>query len=78
MELVADSQKCVSVIRSISYPRIKKIPLSESVERFVGCSGNDGDLIAANSVHEPTALNNCLRANEDEIDLVHGICDCGI
>ena len=78
MELVADSQKFVSVIRSISYPGYIKIPLSESVERFVGCSGNDGDLIAANGVHEPTALNNSLRSNEDEIDLVHGICDCGV
>jgi hypothetical protein len=37
-----------------------KIPFCQSIERFVGCSGYDSDLITADCVYKSATFNDCL------------------
>jgi hypothetical protein len=37
-----------------------KIPFCQSIERLVGCSGYDSDLITADCVYKSATFNDCL------------------
>ena len=54
------------------------LPFRQRIEWLVFRLCNNSHLIASQRIDQPTALDNCFRSDENEVDLIHDISDGGI
>lgn len=70
--------KVISIRRQLLPWPFVDPPLRQCVKRFIRCFGDDSHLVAPDVVDQTATLDDGLRTDEDKVNPIHHIRDCGI